>query len=191
MSNNISYQKQAIRQQFLLKRKKLTRSKVAFLSTKISKKFLTSKKILCFKKYLIYLPINNEVDTKYLIRFLKSSNKKLYVPAFYHDKWIISEIKNFDDLSKNKYGSLQPKNVLMVNIDQIDVAIVPGIVIDRTGTRIGFGKGVYDKLLKNFKGYKIGFGYGFQLINKLPRKNYDVKVDMFISEMGFEEFRTL
>ena len=65
---------------------------------------------------------------------------------------------------------------------EIDLIIVPGIVFDLRGFRIGYGEGYYDRLLKSAGVPKIGLAYEFQMRDKLPKESHDVCVDKIITE---------
>ena len=64
----------------------------------------------------------------------------------------------------------------------MEVAIIPGLAFGKNDTRLGYGKGVYDQLLANFKGLKIGLAYDFQIVDKLPKERHDLKMDMVLTE---------
>ena len=66
--------------------------------------------------------------------------------------FIWEEIRDLDkDLQKGAFGILEPKKEIRkkVNIEDIDLIITPGIVFDREGNRIGYGRGYYDKLINS------------------------------------------
>ena len=182
MSDASRLEKDKIRKKILLKRKDLLKSAVNDLSGIISRKVLSIKKIKSAKTYLVYLPINNEVDTKFIINFLIQNQKKIFVPAYIEKSWVIGRLKNLDDLKRNQLKTLQPKKIIRADISEIDVAFVPGIAFDKNGVRLGYGKGVYDRLLAGFSGAKIGLAYDFQIVDKIPKENHDLLMDKVISE---------
>src|SRR3989344_870946 len=182
MSDSSRLEKDKIRKKILLKRKNLSKNTVAKLSGIISRKVLSIIKIKSAKTYLVYLPINNEVDTKFIINFLIQNQKKIFVPAYIEKSWVIGRLKNLDDLKRNQLKTLQPKKIIRADISEIDVAIVPGIAFDKSGHRLGYGKGVYDQLLTDFSGVKIGLAYDFQIVDKAPHEQHDLKIDLLISE---------
>ena len=70
----------------------------------------------------------------------------------------------------------------------IDLVLVPGIVFDHEGHRIGYGFGHYDKFLRKVpKATKIGLAFDFQVVDKIPREMHDVPVDMVVTEKGIVE----
>ena len=65
---------------------------------------------------------------------------------------------------------------------KFDLCIVPGVAFDKTGHRIGFGGGYFDRLLKKTRAATIGLAYEFQIIDKVPVTAYDVAVDYIVTE---------
>ena len=153
-------------------------------SDKIYANLLKIPYIVSKRNFLIYLPINNEVDTKSVIKKLIKSGAGIFLPAFWGQKsdYVVCKFTNFEDLTPGPFNILQPKELREVDADLIDVAILPGLAFDRRGVRLGYGRGVYDKLLKSFKGLKIGLAYDFQIVNELPKEEHDVTVDIVVGE---------
>lgn len=97
--------------------------------------------------------------------------------------YAITSFTNWQDIEESPYQILQPKNQSPIHPEIIDVAIIPGVAFDINGTRVGYGKGVFDKLLANSKALKIGLAYDFQMLEKpIAKESHDVTVDMVVSE---------
>ena len=133
---------------------------------------------------MVYLSAFKEPDTFRLIEKLLNCKKEICVPVSNTDTFTItpSRIKSLDSLKKGAYGIYEPKETISVPIDAIDVALIPGIAFSKTGDRLGFGKGYYDRFLEKFKGVKIGIGYDFQICDTIPVSEHDIKMDMIITE---------
>jgi 5-formyltetrahydrofolate cyclo-ligase len=56
------------------------------------------------------------------------------------------------------------------------------------GNRLGFGRGYYDRVLANSKGFKLGVGFHCQLLEDVPFESHDIPLDGFISEEGLIRF---
>jgi len=80
-----------------------------------------------------------------------------------------------------------------VNIEEIDLVIVPGVVFDKNLNRIGFGKGYYDKILNRLKpsAKKVALAHDFQVLEDIPAEEHDVKMDMIITEKNIYPFTGL
>jgi len=134
---------------------------------------------------LAYFSKDSEVPTLKLIEKLLQEKKIVCLPRTdFESKLLIPRrINSFSDLSKNKFGVYEPKpECLEVEPSKIDLAIVPGIVFDRNGYRLGYGYGFYDRFLSNKNFFKIGLAFSFQIIEQLPFEEHDVRLDCIVSE---------
>ena len=64
------------------------------------------------------------------------------------------------------------------------ICIIPGIVFDSEGYRVGYGKGYYDRFLAAYDGTKFGLVYSECILPSVPRGRFDRHVDILISEKG-------
>jgi len=133
------------------------------------------------KTVLAYWSLPDEVDThEFIIKWSKF--KRIVLPVVVGENL---ELRAFDGVENmvpgEGYGILEPKTGELVNPEEIDFAIIPGVAFDREGNRLGRGKGYYDKtipLLRN--AVKVGIAYEFQLFDEVPVSDLDVAVDFVI-----------
>ena len=85
---------------------------------------------------------------------------------------------------KGAFSVYEPDSAELADINEIDVVIVPGVAFDKSGTRIGFGKGCYDRFLKQISSVKIGFCYEFQICDKIIADEHDINMDYLVTEKG-------
>ena len=80
-----------------------------------------------------------------------------------------------------------------MNIEDIDLAIVPGIAFDEQCNRLGYGKGFYDKLFNKLakrlnsqrsavSGRIIALAYEEQIVESIPADSHDIKMDKIITD---------
>ncbi len=126
----------------------------------------------------------NEVDTIEIIKYLFSIGKRVVVPVVdKENKTLIhSELKDLSELKRSTFGLLEPDVVRKVNLDEIDIVIVPAVAVDRFGNRIGFGGGYYDKFLSQVNRPKIALVYDFQVVEKIEPEKSDIPVDFIVTE---------
>lgn len=170
-------------------RNSLPKSEVTFKSNEIRKRLFILYEFVQAKNVLFYVSTGNEVDTQELIKYqLTLKDKIILVPyTFKKDfRLHISELKNFNELTPKDFGILEPKEQYKrdFNPDKLDIVIVPGIVFDKRGYRIGYGYGYYDRFLKklNPKTIKIALAFDFQLINRILQEEHDVPMDIIITD---------
>ena len=139
-----------------------------------------------------YLPLKSEVDVSALLR-LNSSQKCFTAPrtlpnfemSFHH-------ISTSDDLETGLGNVQQPReNARRVPIASIDLFLVPLAACDKQGNRLGFGKGYYDRALKQAPGYKLGVGFRCQLVDCVPIESHDIPLNGFVSEEGLIQFESI
>ncbi|HQC70595.1 MAG TPA: 5-formyltetrahydrofolate cyclo-ligase [Sedimentibacter sp.] len=187
--------KSKIRKRILNVRNNMSKEDVKKNSNAIMDK-ITSLDIYKHSKVVfIYMDFKNEVMTSNLIKRMLSEKKRVVIP--YTDSintvLIPSEITKESDLKQNSFGYFEPKSILPVNIEEIDLVIVPGVVFDKNLNRIGFGKGYYDKILNRLKpsAKKIALAHDFQVLEDIPAEEHDVKMDMIITEKNIYPFTGL
>ena len=123
-----------------------------------------------------YIPIKNEVDTSLLEDYFKD----IAYPVILDNYEMEARISN--EMIKNKYGILEPKNGKLLNIEDLDVIIIPIVGFDLNMHRIGYGKGYYDRFLKNINAKKIGLAYECQKVDHIDIDENDIKLDLIITE---------
>ena len=169
--------KSDIRKNLLEERKKIKNKDV--LSKKITANLI---KLDIYNKaniIALYNSLPDEVDTSYLInKYL--DKKTILLPRIIDNKIDFIKINKDSKYNKSKLGVLEP--IGKVYHGNIDLIIVPGVAFDKKLNRLGFGMGYYDKYLENKDIYKIGLAYGKQIVNLLPYDNFDIKMNMIITE---------
>ena len=101
---------------------------------------------------------------------------------------VYREIKSLDELTPGAYDIPEPPADAPEYDPERDtgsaICFVPGLVYDKAGYRVGYGKGFYDRYLSSFAGCKIGVVYGDYILRQVPRGRFDVKVDILLCEKG-------
>jgi 5-formyltetrahydrofolate cyclo-ligase len=82
-----------------------------------------------------------------------------------------------------QFGIGEPTGEEFTNLDAVELIMVPGVAFDRTGNRMGRGRGFYDRLLKSTpNATKIGLAYDFQMMDAIPTEPHDVKMNLVITD---------
>ena len=93
-------------------------------------------------------------------------------------------VESYNDLTKGNFGILEPKDSAMQAEEKDALMIIPGVAYDKTGNRIGYGGGYYDRYLAGeHDHYIIAPAYGFQIVDSLISEEHDIQVDEIISEI--------
>ncbi|SDB87307.1 5-formyltetrahydrofolate cyclo-ligase [Williamwhitmania taraxaci] len=162
-----------IRQQkdFLSPNERVLKSEAIFNQVEQLPEFINAKCVFA------YMAMGDEVQTKEFIQ--KWINEKMIVlPIVKGNDLELREFTIKEELMPGQsFGILEPREGRLVDIAEIDFAVIPGIAFDKENNRMGRGKGYYDKLLSNASFYKIGVCFNFQFVDAVPIDVFDVKMD--------------
>ena len=167
----------------------MNKSEVAAKSVAASLKFLKTDIYKNANLVMVYMPLGNETDTTQIIKQAFNDGKSIAVPVTNGDTGEITPkiITENTVFKQGAFSVSEPINAQTTEIKNIDVVIVPGIAFDIKGRRIGFGKGCYDKFLRNCPAIKIGICYEFQLSDEIPAEVEDIWLEAAFSEHEMTE----
>lgn len=139
---------------------------------------------------LLYAATADEIDVSDIAASAFAKGKKVLFPRCDKKTHTMQYhvVNSLDELSQDAYGILEPpaENPIydLENEKGAAVCFVPGLVYDRAGYRLGYGKGFYDRYLSAFSGCTIGVVYSDYILNEVPRGRFDVSVDILLTEKG-------
>jgi 5-formyltetrahydrofolate cyclo-ligase len=133
----------------------------------------------------LYYGIAPEVETKlFLQKVLK--HKKIYLPRIDPKKsLVLCRVRSLSgDLKKGAYNIREPRAFCEKQpAGKMDIILVPGVAFDKRGGRLGRGGGYYDRILRKAKkAVKVGLCFREQIVNKVPMKRHDVRMDRVITD---------
>ena len=126
---------------------------------------------------MIYYPTKSEVNLLELL----SDNKTFYLPKVHDDKLLVCPYKTNSELEISSLHIMEPTSQ-PVNPDILDLIIVPALMADNFGFRLGYGGGFYDRFLKSLGNnvHSIVAIPKELFVDKLPFENFDIPVDEVI-----------
>ena len=138
---------------------------------------------------LLYVNTKYEVGTGEILKRSFEYGKIVVLPAFDLSHYKMKLLK-VDDLKSSLIpgprGVLEPdsKQCKKVPIDCIDIAVVPGIVFDEKGARIGSGSGFYDRLIPKLPitTRKVALSMEDQIVPQIPMESHDKHVDIIVTD---------
>lgn len=140
---------------------------------------------------VIGITISNgfEWNTKPIIETAWQEGKKVCVPKCQpkQRKLDFYKIHTYDQLEVVYYNLLEPipEETDKIEKHMIDLLVVPGVLFDKNGFRIGFGGGFYDRFLTDFPNNLISIASNVQIVEHLPTESFDIPVNRIITESGF------
>lgn len=129
-----------------------------------------------------YVGMKEEINTSMFIEKALEDGKNISVPKvtgkITMDAVVIDSLDQMRPVKP--YGILEPV-CDKEKMDKIDLIIVPGLAFDKQGGRVGHGAGYYDYFIKRHReAHTIALCYDFQLVDKVPEEEHDVKIEKVI-----------
>ena len=125
-----------------------------------------------------------EPDTGRLIRALTAQGKRVGLPRMLPGRQM--EVRLYEPdrpLVPASFGILEPPaDAPLLARPDIDLALVPAVCYDRSGFRLGFGGGYYDRWLSGFSGFTVGLCRDCVLQDRVPTEDHDCRVDLLLTE---------
>ena len=132
-----------------------------------------------------YASFGSEVPTEEIIEESLRRGKCAAVPKVTgKQKMKFALIHSMADLKAGFHGIPEPESWCreIPKCGSKLLVIVPGVVFDRAGNRIGYGGGYYDSYLKQADCIKVGVAFDFQCVEQIVPEVHDVPVDYIITE---------
>ena len=178
--------KEEIRKEVIKRRKEISTENRFQYSDRIAKSLFMQKEWINSKIIMAYADFNAEVATDHIILEALLCNKKVYMPKVSGDQMEFYHIYSLDELYPGNWGIREPIDLADEKFSSYEenvLMIVPGTAFDKSGNRIGYGKGYYDRFLdKNLSVYTIGIAFSCQVYDEIPYNEKDKKVNCLITE---------
>ncbi|MCI8623980.1 MAG: 5-formyltetrahydrofolate cyclo-ligase [Provencibacterium sp.] len=140
------------------------------------------------KTVILYMSTAIEVDTLGIIRHALAHGKRVALPRCLPGTRLMDfyYIRSLEDLEPGSYGLLEPKTDCekLVRYEN-SICLVPALAYDRSGYRLGYGGGYYDRFLSGYTGTRIGLIYSADIRRQLPHGRFDRPVQLIVSDRGF------
>ena len=180
-------EKQRLREEHLAAREALSEQERSVLDDRITQKLLAISEYVEATTVLTYVSVSSEVSTRMFIECALRDGKTVAVPRCLPGHCLeFVAITSLDQLIAAPFGLLEPpKELPALTEEQMNasICIVPALLVDIKGYRLGYGAGFYDRFLSTYPGKKICLAYQQNLSRTmLPHTAFDVVVDEVITE---------
>lgn len=137
----------------------------------------------------LYTPVSNEIPTEGIIKKALQIEKGLALPVFTDAKNAINlyKISNYNKdlvLSENDILEPDPEKCKKITLDEVDIAIIPGLAFDDKGGRVGFGNNYYSKMITKLPETcrKVSLAYEEQIVDQIQMESRKFTVDIIITD---------
>ncbi|HTH56001.1 MAG TPA: 5-formyltetrahydrofolate cyclo-ligase [Cyclobacteriaceae bacterium] len=186
--------KQEIRKKYVGLREALSSAEIDKSSREIANRFFSSIDFSSISVIHSFLPISSkkEINTWLIIDEVMESHPdvKIAIPKIEGDRLVNFYFKERSQLAENPWKILEPVSGEKAPTQKIDLVIVPLLAFDRTGNRVGYGKGFYDKFLAECRSgcKKIGLSFFDPVDESIPVDAFDMRLDLVITPTEIYRF---
>ena len=189
MNSNLT--KLALRKSFLKKRLALSGQEHEDKSFAIANNCLTLP-IWHLEYYHLYLPIKAkaEIDTTLILTLLQGKDKQVILPRTKGSELEHILLTDITKLKINGLGIPEPEKGIKISPEQIDVIFLPLLAWDKTGNRLGYGKGFYDNFLSQCRKntIKVGLSFFDPVEKIIDIRSKDIQMDFCVNPEGIKKF---
>lgn len=145
--------------------------------------------------YHLFLSIaeQKEVDTEYVLHILQGKDKNVVVPKtdIQHHKLINYLLTDTTPIKKNRWNIPEPVDGIEIPSEKMDVVFIPLLAFDKTGHRVGYGKGFYDQFLASCRPGVIKVGLSFFEAEEKIKEVFDsdIRLDYCVSPKKLYSFK--
>lgn len=178
-------EKQILRRELRALRRSIAPNEKAELDCLLVENVLTTDLYRDADLILLYAPLADEPNLLAIADAAWRDGKEIAFPRSLTDTHTLSfhTVSSLSELTSGEYGISEPPTYAPIaRMTSQTLCIVPALAFDRSGYRLGYGGGYYDRLLADFCGRTLGLCYHRFLKISLPRNTYDRAVECLITE---------
>ena len=178
-NSNVTSEKELIRERIKKKKQQLTDKEKEIEAANVFEKIEALPEFINAHNIMIYWSMPDELPThNFIIRW--SKKKTMLLPVVKGEDMLIKPFSTKEELKQGSLGIWEP-DTQKEYLNSIDLVIVPGVAFDRDKSRLGRGKGYYDRYFINKRIVKIGVCFDFQLLESIPIDSFDIKMDKVVT----------
>ena len=138
----------------------------------------------------LYAAVRNEVETSVILDDCLVRGVRVVYPKVIGPAWALAfhEVHAPSELAPGRFGIPEPTTGRAVALEDVDLVLVPGLVFDHLGGRLGFGRGCYDRAFAGAPSpIRVALAWGFQVLppgETVPTEAHDVPMDAVVTETG-------
>ena len=183
--SSIREEKDALRRKMRAERDRLPPSEREERGAAAAARLLAHPALAGAKLAALFWAAHGELDTASLARALWERKIRLALPKVEGGQILFLETPAEDALRPGPFGLLEPRSDLpMVPLTDLEFMLVPGLAFDSRGWRLGYGKGLYDRVLGRLRSGTVTAGYcfDFQLLGQVPHGPTDLPVGEIVTD---------
>ncbi len=192
MTDDVSHQKRALRAELRERRRTMTATERATAAAALTANLISLTETLNVDYIAAYLSTPNEPGTRDFLSWACRKGIRVLLPVSRADGLLDWAPYDANEESEDILGMPTPTSELLgpIAINDVDLIIVPAATVDRTGMRMGWGQGYFDKTLGSMEKCPPVYAVIFddELVDSVPSEVHDQKVNGVVTPSGIVRF---
>ena len=185
-------QKRALRAEIRAKRRNRTATEREAAAAAITQHLVDLASDLKVRSLSAYLSMTDEPGTRDFVKWACSQDIRVLLPISREDGLLDWAPYDGEGEDVDFLGLPAPTSELLgpIAINDVDLIVIPAAAVDRTGMRMGWGRGYFDKTLGSMEGCPPVYAVIFddELVDSVPRERHDQPVNGVVTPSGITAF---
>jgi len=183
-------EKKELRRHMLQKRNALPQEQRERLSKQACQELLRCDRLSQAKVLMAFHPFGEELDILPFLAEARERGVEIWLPLTVtaQKRLVPYRYDGPQMLKQGVYGIWEPNPTVAVEGDssRLDAILVPGVAFDRSGGRMGYGGGYYDRFLAGLqrRPFLAGVCFSVQVIDQVPMESHDIRLDALVTDEG-------
>lgn len=175
--------KQEFRKKYLSVRNSISDAEKSEYDKRLTEKLLSMPEYKNAEGVLLFASVGSEFDTGEIFKESIKQEKNVYFPKCIDDsRMVFLRVFSKNDFSIGKYNIPEPITDIKYAFDSKNsLAVIPALCVGRDFSRLGYGKGYYDRFLKNFNGISVCPVYPPSLTSSVQTDEFDIPLNIIIT----------
>ena len=181
MSGDKSHQKRALRAELRERRRIMTARELEQATVQLSAHLIELATRLQVSSVAAYLPASDEPNIRPFLSWAAEHKIRVLLPVSRDDGLLDWTVGDGETEIEGLFGMPEPVGELLgpIAINDVDLILVPAASVDRTGMRMGWGRGYFDRTLGSMEKCPPVYAVIFdrELVDSVPSEVHDKRVD--------------
>lgn len=183
-SDRLKRDKRALRREVIARRDALPERDRAAASLTIADRVAALPEAGDARSAMVFWTFGSEVDTAPLIERMVAADRTVALPRIEGSEIVPVAFAPGDPTTETSFGAREPAGENVLDPAELDLVIVPGVAFDRSGNRVGYGAGYYDRFLRRVRTGvpAVAIAFALQVVPEVPAGRTDRPVDAIVTE---------
>lgn len=177
--------KRTLRRQIAAQKSAMTEEEITAASAELARQLFAHPLYRRASAIYGYLSYNQEVRTLPILQQAQADGKRVAVPKVFGARMEFLWLDDLTQVAAGYHGIPEPVADAPVADCADALVLMPGLAFDRTGRRVGYGGGFYDRFLAQEPAHPtLALCYAFQMLDEIETEAHDLPVDVVLCAAG-------